>query len=73
MRARAHSLDEELSVTTTAAATARESNEAFRQPNQSYGVLATQLSELRAAMDAQNVLLTRILERDAGGNGRAES
>lgn len=73
MRARAHSLDEELSVTTTAAATARESNEACRQPNQSYGVLATQLSELRAAMDAQNVLLTRILERDAGGNGRGES
>jgi len=50
MWARAHSLDEELSVTTTVVATARESNKACHQPNQLYGVLATQLSELRAAI-----------------------
>jgi len=66
IRARAHSLDEESSVTTPAGATARESSE-------SHNVLVTQLSELRAAMNAQNVLLTRILERDAGGSGRGES
>lgn len=60
-------------MTTPAAATARESSESHRQPNQSHDVLATQLSELRAAMNAQNVLLTRILERDAGGSGRGES
>jgi len=50
MRARAHSLNEELSVTTTVAAMAHESNKACRQPNQLYGVLAMQLSELRAAI-----------------------
>jgi len=50
---------------------ARESSELHRQPNQSHDALATQLSELRAAMNAQNVLLTRILERD-GGSDRGE-
>ena len=60
-------------MTTTAATTAREGNEARRQPNQSHDVLASQLSELRAAMNAQNVLLTRILERDAGGSNRGDS
>ena len=32
---------------------------------QSHGVLAAQLAELRAAMDAQSTLLKRILEREA--------
>ena len=59
-------------MTTIAAATAREGNEMQCEPNQSHNALAAQLSELRAAMNAQNVLLTRILERDAGVSGREE-
>lgn len=60
-------------MATIAAATTREGNEMRCEPNQSHDVLATQLSELRAAMNAQNVLLTRILERDARVSGREES
>jgi len=47
-------------VTTPAAIKARESSESHRQPNQSHDVLSTQPSELRAAMNTQNVLLTRM-------------
>jgi hypothetical protein len=52
---------------------ARENDESYRHPAQSHSMLTTQLSELRAAMDAQNVLLARILERDAGDRTGGES
>jgi hypothetical protein len=59
---------------TRAAATITREGEAYGRPAQSHSILAAQLSELRVAMDAQNVLLTRILERDAeGSRGRGES
>ncbi|KAI9509116.1 hypothetical protein F5148DRAFT_1189827 [Russula earlei] len=43
----------------------RERDEAHRRLSQSHDVLAAQLAELRAAMDAQSALLRRVLEREA--------
>jgi len=61
-------------MTRAAATMTTREGEAYHQPAQSHSILASQLSELRAAMDAQNVLLTRILERDTGvSRGRGES
>jgi hypothetical protein len=60
-------------VAPVTATMARENDESYRHPTQTHSMLATQLSELRAAMDAQNVLLARILERDAGDRARGES
>lgn len=48
-------------------------NEAHRELAQSHGVLTAQLTELRAAMDAQSTLLKRILEREAGSENENES
>jgi len=64
LRARRLSHSEYLHPTPTTTTT-RERDEAHRQLSQSHGVLAAQLTELRAAMDAQSTLLRRILEREA--------
>jgi len=43
-----------------------ERDEAHHQLARSHDVLAAQLTELRAAMDAQNTLLKQMLQREAG-------
>ena len=68
MRTRLDSTDEPFHTNAngTAAATARERDEEHRQLAQSHDILAAQLVEIRAAMDAQGTLLKRILEREGG-------
>ncbi|KAH9964397.1 hypothetical protein BJV74DRAFT_870468 [Russula compacta] len=60
---RAPSSDEQFFATT---ANREQPDETHRQLARSHGLLAAQLAELRAAMDAQSTLLQRILEREAG-------
>ena len=77
LRARAPSFDGYLHTPTrvTAAATAtpreRDRDETHRQLSQSHDMLAAQLAELRAAMDAQSTLLRRMLEREGANESQS--
>ncbi|KAF8493003.1 voltage-gated potassium channel [Russula emetica] len=69
LRTRSDGIDEPLHTNANGtAATTRERGEEHLQLVQSHDVLAAQLVEIRAAMDAQSTLLKRILERE-GGSG----
>jgi len=70
LRTRSDGIDEPLHTNANGtAATTRERGEEHLQLVQSHDVLAAQLVEIRAAMDAQSTLLKRILEREGGSGG----
>jgi len=71
LQARSHDVDELFQTTNVNGAEIPEPGEAHRQLARSHDVLAAQLMELRAAMDTQNTLLKRILQREAGSGGES--